>query len=132
MVVTDPIADMLTRVRNAIQIKASSVEMPSSKVKMEIARVLKEDGFIYNFDVSEKGVKKTLKLVLKYNNKKKNVINGLKIVSTSGRHVYKGASDLPRIQGGFGSAIISTSKGIMTEKTARKTKVGGEVICYVW
>lgn len=132
MVVTDPIGDMLTRIRNAIKTKASEVEMPSSRVKEDIAKVLKEEGYIGNFEVSAKRNKKALRIHLKYNQRKRNVIGVLKRVSTPGRHVYVGCKNIPVIQGGFGTVIISTSKGIMSDKSARANKLGGELICCIY
>lgn len=132
MVLIDPIGDMLTRIRNAIQVKFGAVEMPSSRLKVEIARILKEEGYIYNFEVMPKGSKKILKVALKYNSKMKNAINALKRISTPGRHLYVKSSRIPRVQSGFGTVVLSTSKGLMTDKLARQQKVGGEVLFFVW
>jgi len=132
MVLTDPIGDMIVRIKNAIRIKEDIVEMPSSRIKEDISKVLKAEGFITSYDVTEKRHMKVLRLILRSDKKKKNVINGLKRVSTPGRHIYAGTGRLPRVQGGFGSAIISTSSGVMTDRQARQKKIGGEVLCLVW
>ena len=132
MVVTDPIADMLTRIRNANAMKYKEVSMPVSKVKTEIANILKNEGFIEDYKVVEDKVQGTLVLTLKYVNKKERVITGLKRISKPGLRVYVKADEVPRVLNGFGIAIISTSKGIMTDKEARKQALGGEVMAYVW
>ena len=129
---TDPIADMLTRIRNANQNRAKTVSMPSSKMKEEIAKILKDEGFVEEFSIEENDVQNTLTLTLKYGEKKERVITGLKRVSKPGLRVYSKAEDLPKVLNGLGIAIISTPKGIMTDKKARKENVGGEVIAYVW
>ena len=129
---TDPIADMLTRIRNANQNGAKTVSMPSSKMKEEIARILKGEGFIEEFSIEENDVQNTLTLTLKYGQKKERVINGLKRVSKPGLRVYSKAEELPRVLNGLGIAIISTSNGIMTDRDARKQKLGGEVLAYIW
>ena len=132
MVVTDPIADMLTRIRNANANKYKEVSMPVSKVKTEIAKILKNEGFIEDYKVKEDKVQGTLTLTLKYANKKERVITGLKRISKPGLRVYVQASEVPKVLNGFGIAIISTSKGIMTDKEARKNSLGGEVMAYIW
>ena len=129
---TDPIADMLTRIRNANQNRAKSVEMPSSKMKVEIARILKDEGFIENFEVVEKEVQNELVLTLKYGERKERVISGLKCISKPGLRVYAKNDNIPRVLNGLGIAIISTSKGVMTDKEARKQSIGGEVLAYIW
>lgn len=129
---TDPIADMLTRIRNANQNRAKTVSMPSSNMKVEIAKILKDEGFIEEFSIEENDVQNTLTLTLKYGQKKERVITGLKRVSKPGLRVYSKVEDLPKVLNGLGIAIISTPKGIMTDKSARKENVGGEVIAYVW
>ena len=129
---TDPIADMLTRIRNANQNRSKEVIIPSSKMKYEIARILKEEGFIEEFKVNNESVQSTLTLTLKYGHNKERVITGLKRISKPGLRVYAKAEDIPRVLNGLGIAIISTPKGIMTDKLARKNHVGGEVIAYVW
>lgn len=132
MVVTDPVADMLTRIRNANANRYKEVSMPVSKVKMEIAKILKNEGFIENYRVSKDKVQGTLTLTLKYVNKKERVITGLKRISKPGLRVYAKADEVPKVLNGFGIAIISTSKGIMTDKEARNKSLGGEVMAYVW
>ena len=132
MVVTDPIADMLTRIRNANAMKYKEVSMPVSKVKTEIAKILKNEGFIEDYKVKKDGTQGTLILTLKYVNKKERVITGLKRISTPGLRVYAKADETPKVLNGFGIAIVSTSKGIMTDKEARKNSLGGEVMAYVW
>lgn len=132
MVVTDPIADMLTRIRNANAMKYKEVKVPVSKVKTEIAKILKNEGFIEDYKVIEDKVQGTLVLTLKYVNKKERVITGLKRISTPGLRVYAKADEMPKVLNGFGIAIVSTSKGIMTDKEARKNSLGGEVMAYVW
>lgn len=131
MMMTDPIADMLTRVRNAIQARHVTVEMPASKEKAEIAKILKEEGFITDFAVAG-DVKKTITVTLKYGPNNEKVISGLKRISTPGLRVYAKAEKLPRVLNGLGIAIISTSHGLMTDKDARAKNVGGEVVAYVW
>ena len=132
MTMSDPIADMLTRIRNANQNRSKEVIIPSSKMKYEIARILKEEGFIEEFKVNNESVQSTLTLTLKYGHNKERVITGLKRISKPGLRVYSKAEELPTVLNGLGIAIISTSKGIMTDKLARKNNVGGEVIAYVW
>ena len=132
MVMTDPIADMLTRVRNANQMRHETVEMPSSKIKREIAEVLKREGFIKGAEYVEDNKQGILRLSLKYGKETERVITGLKRISKPGLRVYVGSSEVPRVLNGLGIAIISTSKGILTDKEARKEQVGGEVIAYVW
>ena len=132
MVVTDPIADMLTRIRNANAMKYKEVAMPASKTKTEIARILKDEGFIADYKIRNDKPQKTLVLTLKYTNKKERVITGLKRISKPGLRVYTKSTDVPKVLNGFGIAIISTSKGIMTDKEARKEALGGEVMAYIW
>lgn len=132
MYVTDPIADLLTRVRNAIQAKHDVVEIPASKEKTEIARILKEEGFIRDYLVSGEGIKKTITIVLKYGPNNERVISGLKRISKPGKRVYAKANEVPRVLNGLGIAIISTSEGMLTDKQARAKHVGGEVLAYVW
>ena len=132
MVVTDPIADMLTRIRNANANRNKEVSMPVSKVKTEIAKILKNEGFIEDYKIVKDSVQGTLVLTLKYVNKKERVITGLKRISKPGLRVYAKADEVPKVLNGFGIAIISTSRGIMTDKEARKESLGGEVMAYVW
>jgi small subunit ribosomal protein S8 len=129
--VTDPIADMLTRIRNGIQARHPRVDMPSSKLKLELARILKEEGYISNFKVGEEGKKKVLKVFLKYSTDGTNAIASLDRVSRPGRRVYVGAREVPRILGGLGVSILTTPRGVLTGKAARKAGVGGEVLCSV-
>ena len=129
---TDPIADMLTRIRNANRNRAKTVSMPSSKMKEEIAKILKDEGFVEEFSIEENDVQNTLTLTLKYGQKKERVITGLKRVSKPGLRVYSKAEDLPKVLNGLGIAIISTSKGLKTDKEARELGIGGEVLAYVW
>ncbi len=132
MVVNDPIADMLTRIRNAQIAKHDSVTMPASNMKKSIAKLLQEEGYIKSYECIDDGLQGNIKINLKYLDKKQPVIVGLKRISKPGLRVYAGCEDLPKVLGGLGIAIISTSKGVMTDKTARKEKIGGEVLCYVW
>ncbi len=129
---TDPIADMLTRIRNANQNRAKTVTMPSSKMKEQIATILKDEGYITNFSINKNDVQNILTLTLKYSQNKERVITGLKRISKPGLRVYAKAEDIPYVLNGLGIAIISTSKGVMTDKLARKNNVGGEVIAYIW
>ena len=131
MMITDPIADMLTRIRNANQMKHATVSMPASKLKCEILRVLKAEGYISDYVLKEEENKKSIEVTLKYVNKQR-VIQGIKRISKPGLRVYAKTNELPRVLNGLGVAIISTSKGIMTDKEARKLKIGGEVLAYVW
>ncbi|UCG43178.1 MAG: 30S ribosomal protein S8 [candidate division WOR-3 bacterium] len=128
----DPIADFLTRIRNGLAARKKEVRAPFSRVKFEIARVLMEEGFIGNFQVEGEGVKKTIIVSLKYNEDGSSVVLGLERVSKQSRRVYVGADELPRVFGGLGTAVVSTSRGIMTDRDARKERVGGEVVCRVW
>lgn len=132
MVMTDPIADMLTRIRNANQMKHKTVDVPASKLKMEILNVLKQEGYIADFVRIDDGVQGTLRVSLKYLVNDERVVRGLKKISKPGLRVYAKTDDLPQVLNGLGIAIISTSRGIMTDRDARKNKVGGEVIAYVW
>jgi len=132
MVVTDPIADMLTRIRNANQMRYKEVEVPASKMKLEIARILKEEGFVVDFKVKKNNVQSIIVLSLKYGEKKERVITGLKRISKPGLRVYAQAEEVPTVLNGLGIAIVSTSKGVMTGKDAKKQSLGGEVLAYVW
>ena len=125
---TDPIADMLTRIRNANQMRNKEVSMPTSKMKVEIAKILENEGFIEGFNVKDN----TLTLTLKYAENKERVITGLKRISKPGLRVYAGASEIPKVLNGLGIAIISTSQGLKTDKEARELGVGGEVLAYIW
>ena len=131
-VVTDTIADMLTRIRNASSMGYTEVTVPASNLKEDIARILKEEGFIKDYKVKSEDSKKNLELTLKYGNKKERVITGLKRISKPGLRVYVKSDEVPRVLNGLGIAIISTSKGLMTDKEARKQNLGGEVLAYIW
>ncbi|MCC8014326.1 MAG: 30S ribosomal protein S8 [Eubacterium sp.] len=133
MSMSDPIADMLTRIRNANTAKRNTVDVPSSKIKMAIADILTNEGYIKGYEVIEDGVKKTMKITLKYGvDKNEKVISGIKRISKPGLRIYAPADKLPRVLNGLGIAIVSTNKGVITDKEARKLGVGGEVIAYVW
>ena len=129
---TDPIADMLTRIRNASMVSHASVEMPSSKLKVQLAKLLKEEGFISDYNVKEVGKFKVLEITLKYDAKNKPIISKLERVSKPGLRNYSKAKNLPKVLGGMGIAIVSTSKGLLTDRKARKENIGGEVLCYVY
>ena len=132
MKVTDPIADMLTRIRNGNTAKKDQVSMPSSKVLVEVARIITEEGYLEGYSVEDTEPQKTLHITLKYGPKHTKVIRGIKRVSKPGLRIYSKAEDLPRVLGGLGTAVISTSKGMMCDRDARKLGIGGEVICYIW
>ena len=133
MAANDTIGDMLTRIRNANMVRQQTVKIPSTKMTRSIAKVLKEEGFIADFEDTGEGVKRTLVLTLKYRGKNRQpIINTLKRVSRPGLRVYANRRELPRVLGGIGVAIISTSSGVMTDRDARRTGVGGEVLCYIW
>ena len=134
MSMTDPIADMLTRIRNGIQARHDRVELPVSKLKVEIAKILKSEGFISNYKLVEENSKPqgTLRLYLKYSDDGEPVIHGIERVSRPGRRVYRGKEELPKVLGGLGLAIVSTSKGVLSGAEAAKSGVGGEVLCQVW
>ena len=129
--VTDPIADMLTRIRNGIRARHARVDMPSSKLKVELARILKDEGYISNFKVGEEGKKKVLKVFLKYGSDGSSAIASIERVSKPGRRVYVGVHEVPRVLGGLGVSILTTPRGVLTGKSARKARVGGEVVCSV-
>jgi len=131
MVMTDPIADMLTRIRNANQMKHDTVDIPASKLKKEILEVLKAEGYIVGYKVVKGDVQDTLRVSLKYLNNER-VVKGLKRISKPGLRVYAKTSEIPKVLNGLGIAVISTSKGIMTDREARKQKIGGEILAYVW
>lgn len=130
--VSDPIADMLTRIRNANQMRYTEVEVPASKIKEDIARILKDEGFIVDYQIKEEKVQNTIVLTLKYADKKQRVITGLKRISKPGLRVYAKASEMPQVLNGLGIAIVSTSQGVMTGKEAKSKSLGGEVLAYVW
>lgn len=130
--VTDPIADMLTRMRNANQMRDKEVEVPASKMKLEIAKILKDEGFVEDYKVKKGDKQDIIVVALKYAQNKERVITGLRRISKPGLRVYVKAEEVPRVLNGLGIAIISTSKGIMTDKNARKESLGGEVLAYIW
>lgn len=132
MPVTDPVADMLTRIRNALVVKKEAVEIPASKMKKSIAQILLTEGFIKSYESVEEGVQGTLRIKLKYAPDGKSVISGLKRISKPGLRVYARKDQIPKVLGGLGVAIISTSKGVTTDVEARKNEVGGEVLAYIW
>ena len=132
MQITDPIADLLTRIRNANSAKHESVDVPASNMKKAIVEILKEEGYIKEYQIIEDGKQGVIRITLKYGPKNEKVISGLKRVSKPGLRYYAGADELPRVLKGLGIAIVSTSKGIMTDKEARKAHVGGEVLAFVW
>ncbi len=130
---TDPVADMLTRIRNANKALHDRVEMPNSKLKEEIARILKEEGYVRDYHVEERELPyRVLVIELKYGRSRERVLNGLKRISKPGRRIYAGKDRLPRVLGGMGTAILSTSRGVITSRTAEREGIGGEVICFVW
>jgi small subunit ribosomal protein S8 len=132
MVMTDPIADMLTRIRNANLAYKDDVDMPLSSVKMRVADILAKEGYVLGYEVEGEGVKRTLKLRLKYSVNRERTITGIRRVSKPGKRVYVGRDEVPRVLGGLGIAILSTSGGVLTDRQARKRGVGGEVLAYVW
>jgi small subunit ribosomal protein S8 len=129
---TDPVADFLTRVRNAIRAKQQKVDVPASKLKTEIARILKEEGYISNFKATEENGQKLLRVYLKYSNANEAAISNLERISKPGCRVYVGRTDIPRVLGGLGINILTTPRGVMTGRDARKQGVGGEILCQVW
>ena len=133
MTMSDPIADMLTRIRNANTAKHDTVDVPASKMKIAIANILVDEGYIAKYDMIEEGASKTMRITLKYGaDKNVKVISGLKRISKPGLRVYANAEELPSVLGGLGIAIISTNQGVITDKEARKLNVGGEVLCFIW
>ena len=132
MQITDVVADMLTRIRNANSAKHETVEIPASNLKKAIAQILLDEGFIKAFEVIEDGKQGTIKVTLKYGENKQRIIQGLRRVSKPGLRIYAASADLPKVKNGLGIAIISTSKGLMTDKAARKQNIGGEVLAFVW
>ncbi len=132
MSMTDPIADMLTRIRNACMARLSRVDLPASQMKRSIAEILKEEGYIRRYKILKEGPQGTLRIYLKYDEENRPVIEGLKRVSKPGRRIYVKAKDIPRVMGGYGIGIISTSQGLLTDREARKKRIGGEYLCMVW
>jgi small subunit ribosomal protein S8 len=129
---TDPVSDMLTRIRNANTALHPTVSMPSSKLKEQIAGILQSEGYIESYDVSADGVRRTLEMKLRYGKDRARVIKGLRRVSRPGRRIYSGASDLPRVKGGLGVVVVSTSQGLLPDREARRRRLGGEIVCEVW
>lgn len=132
MVMTDPVADMLTRIRNANVVKHEKLELPASKLKAEIADILKREGYVRDYEVIEDSKQGVLRIFLKYGSQEQRVITGLKRISKPGRRVYAKANEVPRVLNGLGTAIVSTSKGVLSDSEARKQAVGGEVLAYIW
>jgi len=132
MSMTDPIADMLTRIRNAGKARFDKVDIPASRMKISLAKIFKEEGFIKNYKVIKDNRQGILRVYLKYREQQEPLIQGLRRVSRPGRRVYTGHEELPRVQGGLGVAVISTSQGVITDRQARKLQVGGEVMCEIW
>ena len=132
MVVTDTIADMLTRIRNANSMRYGEVSVPASNLKVSLAKILKDEGFIEDYKIVDDNVQGTILLTLKYGQNKERVITGLKRISKPGLRVYAKAGEVPKVLNGLGIAVISTSRGVMTDKEARKENLGGEVLCYIW
>jgi small subunit ribosomal protein S8 len=129
---SDPVADMLTRVRNALAARHPKVDVPASKLKMEIARILKDEGYVLNYKLVEEGVLKTIRIYLKYTGDNQPVISRIERVSKPGCRIYVGKTEVPRVLGGLGINILTTSRGVMTGAAARKAGVGGEVLCQIW
>lgn len=131
-VITDPVADMLTQIRNANLARHDHVDVPASKLKMEIARVLKDEGFIADWRVIERGPQGVVRITLRYGPRKEQILSGLRRASRPGLRLYTTRTEIPRVRGGMGVTILSTSRGVMTDRQARRLGVGGEVLCYVW
>jgi len=129
---TDPIADMLTRIRNANQALHPTVSMPSSKLKEEIAKIFAAEGYIEGYEVKAEGIKRTLEIKMKYQSDRSRVISGLRRLSKPGLRVYRGSEDLPRVKGGLGVVVVSTSQGLLSDSEARRRRLGGEILCEVW
>ena len=129
---TDPIADMLTRIRNSVLIKAEKVDIPASRLKVEIAKIMKEEGFIKSYKIIKDKKQGILRVTLKYTLDNRPIVEGLKRISKPGRRVYVGKDEVPSVVGGMGIAVVTTPKGILTDKVCRREGVGGEVLCYIW
>jgi small subunit ribosomal protein S8 len=132
MSMTDPVSDMLTRIRNAIQRKYDVVDVPSSRLKLELARILTEEGFIRRHESIARNKHKTIRLYLKYAERDQSVIKGLRKISKPSRRVYTGKDEIPTVRGGLGLAVLSTSQGVITDRESKKRHIGGEVLCYIW
>jgi len=132
MSMTDPIADMLTRIRNATMVRHDRTDIPASKMKLEVAKILKQEGYIRTFKVLEEGPQGVLRIYLKYSDDGEPVIHGLRRVSKPGRRVYRGVEELPKVRNGLGIAIVSTNRGVVTDEQARRLRTGGEILCEIW
>lgn len=132
MSMTDPVADMLTRIRNATTVRHDRTDVPASKMKLEIAKILKQEGFIRTFKLLEEGPQGLIRIYLKYAEDGEPAIHGMRRVSRPGRRVYRGAGELPKVQSGLGVAVVSTNRGVLTDEQARGLRVGGEVLCEIW
>ncbi len=132
MSMTDPIADMLTRLRNATMVRHDRTDVPASKMKLEIAKILKQEGYIRTFKVLEEGAQGVLRIYLKYSNDGEPVIHGIQRVSKPGLRIYRGVEELPKVRNGLGVAVVSTSRGVVTDDQARRLGVGGEILCEIW
>jgi small subunit ribosomal protein S8 len=132
MSMTDPVSDLLTRIRNATSVRHDRMDIPASKMKLEIAKILKQEGYIRTFKMIEEGPQGTIRIYLKYADDGEPVIHGLRRVSKPGRRVYRGVGDLPKVRNGLGVAVISTNRGVITDEQARGLQVGGEVLCEIW
>lgn len=132
MSMTDPVSDMLTRIRNATTVRHDRTDIPASKTKLEIAKILKQEGYIRTFKTIEEGPQGLIRVYLKYAEDGEPVIHGLQRVSKPGRRVYRGADDLPRVRNGLGVAVVSTNRGVLTDEQARSLRVGGEILCEIW
>jgi small subunit ribosomal protein S8 len=132
MVMTDPIGDMLTRIRNASSVHHHSVDVPASRLKMEIARLLKDEGFVRDVELVNESGKRTIRIFLKYSPQKDTVISGIKRISRPGLRVYARKDEVPKVLGGLGCAVLSTPEGLLTDRQCRQKGVGGEVLCYIW
>ncbi|MHB1004455.1 MAG: 30S ribosomal protein S8 [Chloroflexota bacterium] len=132
MNLTDPVADMLTRIRNGIQARHDQVLMPASQLKLAIAKIMKEEGYIKDYELLREGPKRTIRVWLRYADAKSPVLTGLRRISKPGKRVYAGSAQMPRVLGGLGVAVVSTPQGVMTAQQARRRNVGGEVLCFIW
>jgi small subunit ribosomal protein S8 len=132
MAMTDPISDMMTRIRNATTVRHDRTDVPASKMKLELAKILKQEGYIRTFKLLEEGPQGVLRIYLKYADDGEPVIHGMKRISKPGRRVYRGVADLPKVRAGLGVAVISTNRGVITDEQARSLSVGGEVLCEIW
>ncbi len=132
MSMTDPVADLLTRIRNATSVRHDRMDVPASKMKLEIAKILKQEGYIRTFKMIEEGPQGTIRIYLKYADDGEPVIHGLRRISKPGRRIYRGVNDLPKVRNGLGVAVVSTNRGVLTDEQARGLQVGGEIVCEIW